>query len=1243
MKLSSWLSPSAREPPPLFQLGFLLTSFAHISRAITFNPVPSPNLDLSDLGRIALVGDFDGISLYQFEGQNQNGFSTNGSQSVLSQFPNGGFANLASADAGIQAMCSFIMQDGTMAGVVIGGNFTSLGGMESQGVAMFNPNTSAIVPLTGLSGQVSALLCDEDTNTVYVGGSFKGANSTNAIAWVGTAGWTNLPFAGFNGPVTTISKASNGHIIFGGSFSGLGNATGPNLPDQQVINISGANITAGSSSTTDGFSDPKNIVCKTGGVDGSGDTWLLADKTPGFWDAQFGFGFQPTKLRLWNTHQDGRGTKTWRFTAHPINGIMNFTYIDPATGQNASCSSECPLSSNTSVPFQDFRFVNVIGMSGFRVDISDFFGNGGGLNGIELFENDIFAYAIDNFNEPTCASIETASSATFTGPWKVTPSHQSVSEYLSVTVTDSENPSVTFLPDIKQSGNYSVNMYTPGCIQDNSCSIRGRINITGKMSGSTNAAFSSDIYQTNNFDKYDQIYFGYIEAGSSSFRPSVTLSPIPGQKIANLSIVAQRVGFTLISSSGGLNNIFEWDPAKLVVDTADFVNSTYDQAGVGLGTGSGVTVMETGGSTTFVGGNFTTSTIKNIFSIGDSGSTPLSDGGLDGEVASMFLNGTTLYVGGSFTKSGNGGTTGLNNIAAYDTSKNSWSALGAGVSGEVSNIVPLKMNITANKPETVITFTGDFDQILAFGSNKSVAVTGFAVWVPSQSNWLQNLNAATADINGQLTAALDLPGGALFAGSLSSSQVSANGAVALASDALSTLPVRIQSPPAQSSLSKRATGNQNLSGVATGLFYENGSRNVTILGGHFTATASNGSDINNLIFINGSNSDTVTGTGSGLSTDSTVLALAAQEDTLYAGGSLTGTVNGANVNGLISYNLATSTFNKQPPALTGDGVSVNAISVRPSTSDVYVGGTFSSAGSLACPGLCVFSTTVSQWNRPGSNLEGVANAMVWGSSNSLTVGGSLKVDGGSVSLATFDAKAQTWTAFNGADQVPGPVTALAAANSDASDLWVAGTSSNGSAFLMKHSGGAWNTVGDVLGSGSIIRGIQVLSLTKSHSSSDLLSGSQTLMITGAINVPNFGNASSVLFNGTTFTPFALTSSSSNSGGSLSQMFSQQQNIFSKKRTTPILSYRAVLTTLIGKGLKVGFIVLIALAVSLALIFLIVVAGYIFERIQRRREGYQPAPTSSFDRGNFMSRVPPQELFSSLGQGRSGVEKKSTMI
>lgn len=34
----------------------------------------------------------------------------------------------------------------------------------------------------------------------------------------------------------------------------------------------------------------------------------------------------------------------------------------------------------------------------------------------------------------------------------------------------------------------------------------------------------------------------------------------------------------------------------------------------------------------------------------------------------------------------------------------------------------------------------------------------------------------------------------------------------------------------------------------------------------------------------------------------------------------------------------------------------------------------------------------------------------------------------------------------------------------------------------------------------------------------------------------------------------------------------------------------------------------------------------------------PAPTNSYDQNNGMSRIPPQQLFSSLGQGRTAAEK-----
>lgn len=371
----------------VFVIQFLLPS----TQGVAFDPVPPPNLNLDQLGRVALTGNFDSISLYSYRQQSENAFSNNGSQALITQLPNGDFTPAATADAYIKTMCPFVMNAGQLAGVVVGGNFTSLGGTEAQGVAMYDPNTSSITPLPGLLGQVSAVYCDQDTNTVYVGGDFKGADSTNAIGWVGMSGWANLPFAGFNGPVDSITKAPNGNIIFGGTFTGLGNNTAvPQKKDQQIINLVSAKISSDSTTDAAGFDDPKNIICNTAGTDGPGSTWLLEDKTPGFWRADLNFGFQPTRLRLWNTRQDGRGTKTFRFTAFPINGIMNLTYIDPVTNKKTACDASgarCPLSNNASLEYQDFTFVDRVGMSAFQIDISDWYGDGAGLTGIELVQD----------------------------------------------------------------------------------------------------------------------------------------------------------------------------------------------------------------------------------------------------------------------------------------------------------------------------------------------------------------------------------------------------------------------------------------------------------------------------------------------------------------------------------------------------------------------------------------------------------------------------------------------------------------------------------------------------------------------------------------------------------------------------------------------------------------------------------------------------------------------------------------
>ena len=1125
--------------------------------------IPSPKLDLSSLGSVGLAGDFDAISLYSYQGQTE-GWGKTGSDSILSQLPNGAFANLARTDANINAMCPFVLSNGVLAGIVVGGNFSSIGGVQASSVALFNATSNQITPLPGIDGKVSSLLCVKESNTVYVGGTFSAANSTNAIAWVGTTGWANLPFAGFNAPVTSITQAPNGHIVFGGSFTGLGNTTMATSTSEteslaQEINLVSAAVSSeGNANAPDGLGNPQNLICPT---NSSTTPWLLSDNTQGSWRADLQYGFIPTKLRLWNSNHGGRGTKTFRFLAEPGGGIMNLSYVDSSTGQKMFCDANCPLAQNSSVLFQDFSFYNQVGMNGFQVDVLDWYGQGGGLDGLQLFQSEIFAYAMDSFNEPTCAQIKYPSTANTTGNWNPMPAAQGFLQYLASTVSPADVNSTTigFLPDIPdlgKSGNYTVTVYTPGCIPDNSCESRGTVTVTGKLTATGGQAFSTVLYQTNNFDKYDTIYTGAIDACSASFRPEVVVQAAPGQ--GTVEIVASRIQFKPITETGGLNGLFDFNPNQVNIDL-DFSQSAINKAGTMLNPNAQVEALVTRDGTLYAAGDFTDDTLNNIMAFSNNKASSLPNGGLDAPVAAMYSLGDFLYVGGNFSASHDGSVNNLNNVAAYQFSKNAWTSLGAGLDGPIQSVVPLQLNITSNKPETTIAFSGSFNHIVADGGNAQTDAPGLAIWVPSRKDWLQNLNIAKQLLAGQLYSATDVPGGPfLVAGTLTSGGDAISGAVELTSTSnnigLEQYPINFQSS-SSTTTPKRAQTSQSISGVVAGAYYDVSGRNVTVLGGHFSAKATDGSTIQNLLFLNGSDHNTVTGAAPGLSTDSTFHALDVQGDNLFAGGVVSGTVDGSKLNGLVVYDLAKASYRSpQPAALVGNDVVVNAISTKPDSSQVYVAGSFrSTAQGLQCSTVCMYDTSTNQWNPVGNSLQGSILSLFWTSSTSMMAAGEIIIGANSTSsgthtsLATYDVTTQTWTAGN-SSAIPGQVTAFAPATSDGQQFWMAGTAKNGSTFLTALNGNNYYPFGNKFNKGTSIRGLQLISLSQDHTTYPYLDGAMSLLVTGALSVPGFGNCAAALFDGQNVTPFILASTSSGQPGSLAQLFSSKQNTLKASST-----------------------------------------------------------------------------------------------
>ncbi|QIW96436.1 hypothetical protein AMS68_001954 [Peltaster fructicola] len=1201
------------------ELAAIILSFASTTYAVTPSTVPSPNLDLSQLGRVAFGGDFDSISFYTYQGQSESSFSTNGSQALLTRYPDGSFRSLAMSDAVIKTMCPFIANN-TLQGVVVGGNFTSLGGVQAQGVALYNPNTTTVTPLPGLSGKVSALYCDAQSGTVYVGGAFTAGNSTNAMSW--TTGWTNLPFAGFNGPVTSIVKSAAGNIIFGGQFDGVGNATSPKERDVQVVNIGSGTVTSSGSTSTAGFSDPRNIICKVGSQDGSGNTWLLNDNTAGYWQGAYAFGFNPTKLRLYNTQYQGRGTKSFYFEDLNSGGILAMSYTG-SDGKEAYCSSNCPLP-QTNSNYTDFHFTPPIGMSTFRIQIVDWYGNGGGLAGIELFQDDIYSFAVNEFNEPQCDDVSQGSSSTFNGPWNQTLANgQSSSDYLTLQITNqtslNKNMTVVFQPDLRQSGNYSITMYTPGCIQDNTCATRGQVNITGTMTTS-GPPVESILYQTNNYDKFDQIYYGYVDVDTSTFRPSVTLTPVLNQNVP-LTVVAQRVRFEIITSSGGLNGLFEYNPNEAVVNQ-DFSTSTINSAGAKLSSAAMVNAVVSYNQQLIVAGNFTGNGASNVMSIG-SNATSLPGGGLDKAVGTVYQNGSNFYMGGNFTSTADKSVTGLNGLAVYDASSNKWSPIGAGVNGTVLNIVPLPLNISSGNPENCLAITGDFQSVNAYNGNSSFTASGFAVWVPSHSNWLQNLYNADTAVDGKLISTTDVPGfSTLYGGMINIRTTGQNDAVELIGSgqpSLQSLNIKIEAGTTNNTgLSKRSLGtgsNINTTGVYQALFYTENNLNVTVLGGSFTATSQNGTSVQNLAFINNTQSSQAISGVTGLDQSSIIVSMDTIGTQLFAGGVLSGTIGGNSAKGLAVVDLATGTYvSPHPPALAGSDVIVNAIAAQPSTASMYVGGQFSNAGSLSCPVLCVYDTNAKNWNAPASGLSGTIGSMIWTSGTQLVIAGNFSINGDQTMMATYDTSALKYTAFTGASGLQGPIGAITAGDSQYKTWFVAGTSStNGSTYLAKYNNGAWTTITG-LGGASSVRGLQVLQLTDNHADTDLVPGSEALLITGNINIPSYGNASAVLFNGTDYQPLALTSKSDGGAGTIANIFVSNPSGLMQQSSN-------------NGGLAWGYVVLISFFIALVCTAVTLCVILLMELWHKRREWHA---RNDFNQARNMDRVPPEALLKRMG-------------
>ena len=83
--------------------------------------------------------------------------------------------------------------------------------------------------------------------------------------------------------------------------------------------------------------------------------------------------------------------------------------------------------------------------------------------------------------------------------------------------------------------------------------------------------------------------------------------------------------------------------------------------------------------------------------------------------------------------------------------------------------------------------------------------------------------------------------------------------------------------------------------------------------------------------------------------------------------------------------------------------------------------------------------------------------------------------------------------------------------------------------------------GSTLQSGTEVSQLTMVPLQNTHASNGIIEPDRVLMMSGTLSDSSFGNASSALFDGASFTPFVVSTSQSGSPGTVAGLFNSIAN------------------------------------------------------------------------------------------------------
>ncbi|KAF9451250.1 hypothetical protein P691DRAFT_787446 [Macrolepiota fuliginosa MF-IS2] len=753
-----------------------------------------PQVDFDRMGKVGLAGAFAGFDFFS----NSSVAFDPATSTLFSRSSDGSLTRLASTNSGgrINAACD-------LNGIAyFAGSFSSLADTSASNIVSYNPSSNSFSSLTSNSpnGEIRSIFCDQQDNKVWVGGSFTSPGSAVAVWDSNAQSWSPPPFKGFSGAQSRVNSittnSSSSSIFFAGSFvtafgtGSLNTTNNPSVPfsagatpfSSSLVPIPlGSAEVEGSPSTADsGFTNIQNILCPAG-PDGPGNSWFAVDNgVPLITVRAFSF-ISANGVRLGNTFQPDHGTTSFSITTIPDNQVRTLSYIDPATGQNQTCTDPCPLSTDSSLLYQDFLFDSIVPITGVQIKLSGFTGRSPGLHILQLLSSGAFASSVKDDNAKSCFA-PSSSNITRTGDWVAKVANTDIAgttqtvlvSDVDVGTSPASGPSFTWIPYVSAAGNYDVSLLIPGCNNLQDCDSRTSVQVT-IFPGDGLPPSVSTISQRNNGDATVPLYSGPIVPSGPDFVTTITMTladqPEGSGQNGKYEIVADRVQLVLKSvnfstSSNSTNSplqgmqrgfgFFEWprsagsnapDASQILpnssLTTLDGI-STQMNAAISLGNpsalnGANITaVAHHPSGIIFLGGTFrlssgTASGASNIVMFRNGALVSIADNGLNGPVSTLLIDQNRLYVGGAFLDTAAGTTNGrLRGIAVYEIDQNTWTALGSGVNGRVTGL-----SSTNGRVQVVGSFS-------SAGDNDA---SGIAAWNTASNTWTTSGGFISGDMS----------------------------------------------------------------------------------------------------------------------------------------------------------------------------------------------------------------------------------------------------------------------------------------------------------------------------------------------------------------------------------------------------------------------------------------------------------------------------------------------------------------